>query len=255
MRPPPVFSQRYLRKGPLVEETYRLFVGWKDEASVEDNLRRGFAGQFPTLAWGKEVRMTTSARLRNLEALRPLIVLARNGMKFDDWRDCWRLWIGATEEPFGGFVRDWLFPEMMSGRRRLTAPDVREYAVAAWSRHSPKRPLSEYGVVRAARDLVHTASRLGLLSGDGPVKTVAALSRSDDTVLFYAHMIADLEGSPAKVPASDLWRMMMIPTSEAHVVLLHLHQFKRLDYQVAGSLVSLTLPYPSAIAFAESLSR
>ena len=30
MRPTPVFSQRYLRKGPLVEETYRLFSGWKD---------------------------------------------------------------------------------------------------------------------------------------------------------------------------------------------------------------------------------
>lgn len=47
----------------------------------------------------------------------------------------------------------------------------------------------------------------------------------------------------------------MMPTSEAHVALLDLHQFKRLDYQVAGSLVQLTLPYPSALAFAESLSR
>src|ERR1035437_7083892 len=26
MRPKPVFSQRFLRKGPLVEETYRLFA-------------------------------------------------------------------------------------------------------------------------------------------------------------------------------------------------------------------------------------
>ena len=47
----------------------------------------------------------------------------------------------------------------------------------------------------------------------------------------------------------------MIPASEVHVTLLHLHQFRRLDYQVAGSLVQLTLPYPSALAFAESLSR
>ncbi|HKI21226.1 MAG TPA: hypothetical protein VKA15_25255 [Isosphaeraceae bacterium] len=47
----------------------------------------------------------------------------------------------------------------------------------------------------------------------------------------------------------------MIPSTEAHAALLHLHQFKRLDYQVAGSLIQLTLPYPSALAFAESLSR
>ena len=99
--------------------------------------------------------------------------------------------------------------------------------------------------MRAARDLVHTAAQLGLLSGDGPAKVFSAIPTSDDVLLFYAQMIADLEGSSAKVPGSDLWRMMMIPASEVHVTLLHLHQFSRLDYQVAGSLVQLTrLPRP-----------
>ncbi len=255
MRPAPVFSQRYLRKGPLVEESYRLFSGWNDDVSIVENLDNAFQGLFPTIAWEREVRATTTARLKNVETLRPLIVLARNGMKLDDWRDCWRLWIGATEEPFGGFVRDWLFPEMQSGRYQFRAQDVREYAISAWNRHSPKRPLSEHGVVRAARDLVHTAAQLGLVTGDGPVKTFLATPISDEVRLFYVQMIADLEGSAAKVPGSDLWKMAMIPASEAHVALLHLHQFKRLDYQVAGSLVQLTLPYPSALAFAESLSR
>jgi hypothetical protein len=255
MRPAPVFSQRYLRKGPLVEETYGLFSGWNDDKTVSENLDRAFLGRFATIAWEREVRVTTSARLKNINALRPLIVLARNGMKLDDWRDCWRLWIGATEEPFGGFVRDWLFPQMQSGRHQFRAQDVREYAIKAWSLHSPKRPLSEHGVVRAARDLVHTAAQLGMVSGDGPVKTFSAMPIGDDVLLFYVHIIADLEGSTAKVPGSDLWRIVMIPASEVHVVLLDLHQFKRLDYQVAGSLVQLTLPYPSALAFAESLSR
>jgi len=255
MRPEPVFSQRFLRKGPLVEETYRLFSGWNDDKTVSENLDFAFLGRFPTIAWEREVRVTTSARLKNADAIRPLIVLARNGMKLDDWRDCWRLWIGATEEPFGGFARDWLFPQMQSGRHQFRAQDVRKYAIMAWSLHSPKRPLSEHGVVRAARDLVHTAAQLGLLSGDGPVKTFSAIPISDDVLLFYVEMIADLEGSTAKVPGSDLWRMMMIPASEAHVVLLDLHQYKRLDYQVAGSLVQLTLPYLSALDFAESLFR
>jgi hypothetical protein len=255
MRPPPVFSQRYLRKGPLVEETYRLFSGWDDSKTVSENLDFAFLGRFPTIAWEQEVRVTTLARLKNADAIRALIVLARNVMKIRDWRECWRLWIGATEEPFGGFVRDWLFPQMMSGRRHVRAQDVREYAIKAWSLHSPKRPLSEHGVVRAARDLVHTAAQLGLLSGDGPVKTFSATPTSDDVLLFYVQMIADLEGSTAKVSGSDLWRMMMIPASETHAVLLDLHQFKRLDYQVAGSLVQVTLRYPSALAFAESLCR
>ena len=99
--------------------------------------------------------------------------------------------------------------------------------------------------MRASRDLVHTATQLGPLSGDSPAKVFSAIPSSDDILLFYAQMIADLEGSSAKVPASDLWRTMMIPASEVHVTLLHLHQFRRLDYQVAASLVQLTrLPRP-----------
>ena len=35
--------------------------------------------------------------------------------------------------------------------------------------------------------------------------------------------------------------------------LLHLHQYRKLRYEVAGSLVELTLPYGSAAEYAESL--
>ena len=255
MRPTPVFSQRFLRKGPLVEETYRLFAGWRDDVSVEANFESAFRDRFPTIAWAKEVRLTTSGRLRNPDAVRPLIVLARNGIKLDDWRDCWRLWIGATEEPFGSFVRDWLYPHFAAGHYQVSAEDVREFAISAWKAHSPKRPLSEYGVVRAARDLVHTAAELDMLSGTGPGKTFSTRSFGDQVLLFYVQMIADLEGSATKVPESPLWRLALMPPSEVHVTLLHLHQFRRLDYQVAGSLIQLTLPYPSALAFAESLSK
>jgi hypothetical protein len=99
--------------------------------------------------------------------------------------------------------------------------------------------------VRASRDLVHTATQLGPLSADSPAKVFSAIPSSNDILLFYAQMIADLEGSSAKVPSSDLWRTMMIPASEVHVTLLHLHQFRRLDYQVAARLVQLMrLPRP-----------
>ena len=157
--PTPVFSQRYLRKGPLVEETYRLFSGWKDDASIDREPRQRASAASSRRSLGRRrSASTTSARLRNLDATSSADRPGSERHEADDWRDCWRLWIGATEEPFGGFVRDWLFPQMLSGRHHLRAEDAREYAINAWSRHSPKRPLSEYGVVRAARDLVHTAA-------------------------------------------------------------------------------------------------
>ena len=53
MRPAPVFSQQYLRKGPLVEETYRLFSEWKDNESTDTNLESEFGAQFSTISWAK----------------------------------------------------------------------------------------------------------------------------------------------------------------------------------------------------------
>ena len=254
MKRPRIFSQRLLRKGPFVEETFRLFAGWVNGDSVPQNLKRAFHGQFNTLGWEREVSVTTSGRLKNIGALRPLITLAQNGMEYRDWRDCWRLWIGATEEPFGTFALDWLFTEFASGRYQFRSEDVRAFATTTWTAHSPAKPLSEYGVMRAARDLLRTASDLGMLVGDGPAKSFATISMSDSVVLFYAHMIAEMEGSTTKVPTSPLWRLAYMAPPDVHAALLNLHQFRRLDYQVAGSLVQLALPHPSPAAFAENLA-
>jgi len=48
------------------------------------------------------------------------------------------------------------------------------------------------------------ATELGMLSGLGPVKTFASIAMSDDVTMFYAHMIADLEGNPSKMPSGAI---------------------------------------------------
>jgi hypothetical protein len=255
VNPPPVFSQRFLRKGPLVEETYRLFAGWRFEDGVEENLKNGLHGQFKTLGWEKEVVSTVKSRLKNFALAKPLIVLARGGVAFADWRDCWRLYIGASEQPFGSFATGWLYSEYASGRYQLTSEDARDFAKSAWTRHSPKRPLSEHGVVRLARDLVKTASDLGMLAGKGTKRTFAPIAMSDHVILFYAHLIAEIEGAATKVEGSPLWRLAYMSPADVHTALLRLHQFKRLDYQVAGSLIQLGLPGSSTLAYAESIAK
>jgi hypothetical protein len=59
MKPSPVFSQRYLRKGPLVEETYRLFSGWNYDKTASENFDLAFLARFPTIASEREVRAPT----------------------------------------------------------------------------------------------------------------------------------------------------------------------------------------------------
>ena len=252
---PTIFSQRLLRKGPLVEDTYRLFASWDFTVSVPENLHRGFSGHYRSLGWEKEVVTTVGGRLRSLERMKALIVLASNGMSLLDWRDCWRLWIAATEEPFGSFVRGWLYDEFQGGRYNVRTDDVLETAAAAWTERAGNKPLSDYGVVRAARDLLKTATDLGMLAGKGPVKIFAHPTMSDQVFLFHVHQIAELEGSYAKVPGSPLWRAAFLSSEDVQRVLLRLHQYRKLDYQVAGSIQQLTLPHGSAIDFAESIAE
>lgn len=255
MRIHPEWSQRLLRKGALVEETYKLFATWDDDRSDEENLSSGLSGRFSTAGWEKEVVATLRRRLRNRERMMPLIILARHGMSVSDWRDCLRLWIGASEEPFHAFATGWLFEQHEKGQYNLRTDDVRVFIEKLLqSRGAKVKPLSDYGKIRTARDLLRAASDLGMLSGHGPVKTFASVAMSDDVMMFYVHMIADLEGNSAKVPASRLWRLAFLAPRDVHIALLRLHQYKRLDYQVAGSIVQVGLPFKSARECAERLA-
>ncbi|MER8650971.1 hypothetical protein [Mesorhizobium sp. M0586] len=254
MTAPTIFSQRLLRKGPLVEETYRLFAGWDLSVAMEDNLAQGLRGIFRSLGWEREVVTTISRRLKHFDLLMPLVVLAERGLPLLDWRDCWRLWIGATEQPFGRFALDWLYDEYQSGRYHLNSEDVRELAKDAWAAQNPQKPLSDYGVQRTARDLLKTAGDLGMLSGNGPIKTFAPITMSNDVFLFYVHQIAGFEGTYTKVPSSKYWRLAYMGPEDVHRTLLRLHQYRKLDYQIAGTFVQLTLPQKSALGFAESIT-
>jgi hypothetical protein len=251
----PEWSQRLLRKGVLVQETYELFAAWDNALSEVQNLTSALSGQFKTAGWEREVVVTLRRRLRHFDRIRPLIALAKGGMSIHDWRDCLRLWIGATEQPFHEFATGWLFAEHEKGRHQVRTDDVHAFMdKAAASREPKSKPFSEYGKLRAARDLLRMATDLGMLTGDGPVKTFASIAMSDDVTMFYAHMIADLEGNPAKMPASRLWRLAFMAATDVHVALLRLHQFKRLNYEVAGNIVQVGLPFGSALECAERVA-
>jgi hypothetical protein len=251
----PEWSQRLLRKGVLVQETYELFAAWDDDKSLSENLKSTLSGKHATAGWEREVNSTLNRRLRHIDQVRPLIALAKRGMPITDWRDCLRLWIGATEQPFHDFGIGWLFTEHEKGRYQVQTEDVRSFFEEVVATRGPKaKPFSDYGKLRGARDLLRMASDLGMLSGDGPVKTFASIVMSDDVTIFYAHMISDLESNSTKMPSSRLWRLAYMTPPDVHVALLRLHQFKRLNYQVAGNIVQVGLPFKNALECAEKVA-
>ncbi|MFG3593094.1 BrxA family protein [Bradyrhizobium sp. RDI18] len=255
MKPSPDWSQRLLRKGVLVKETYEVFGAWNDNLTESQNLKATLSGRFATAGWGREVESTLHRRLRHLDLIRPLIALAKSGMSLADWRDCLRLWIGATEQPFHDFAITWLFVEHEKGRYQIQTEDVRAFFDKVAATRGPKaKPFSDYAKLRGARDLLRMATELGMLSGLGPAKTFASIAMSDDVMMFYAHMIADFEGNSSKMPGSKLWRLAYMAHPDVHLALLRLHQFRRLNYEIAGNIVQVGLPYKSALECAERVA-
>lgn len=244
-------SQRLLRKGALIQETYRLFQGWRDDVPFQANFDRVFSGALGTLAWQREVKATLSARFGDFSNARPLRTLARGGLQLDSWVQCYSVWLAIHEPLFRDFICEWLYPEYASGRYCVRTEDVVHHLAKAWNAAGKAHRLSEYGLIRSARDLLRMARDLRILEGKGPAKTFASIHINDDVALFVCHLITECEGTSSKVPASSLWRLFLMSAEGVHEMLLRLHQFRRVDYHVAGSLVQLSLPCSNLSEYSE----
>jgi hypothetical protein len=248
-------SQRLIRKGALIEETYLLFGNWRDQFSLETNFDRVFHGNLRTDAWRREVRTTLRRRFRDIDAARALILLARANYPLENWRYCLLLWIASQELLYGDFATSWLFEEYHSGRLQLRTEDAIRYIKLAWGAlNQDATSLSDYGTQRTARDLLRMARDLGVLKGSGSVKTFSPIHLSDELAVYCCQAIADLEHSTTRIVESPMWRVFLMEPSEVHSMLLRLHQFKLLRYEFAGSLVQIQLPCASAYEFAERMA-
>lgn len=249
-------SERLIRKGSLGSDTYALFKKWDDTLSFEENLVQGLSGMFKTSSWENDVRITIRRRFRAKEEAKVLIKLAKWGLPFDEWCSCLLLWIILHEELYSRFALDWLFPEFMDGRYVIKVNDVIPFVRDTWPNLDSKvESLSDYGLTRTSRDLIRMATEFDVLTGKGPIRKFSTYHLTDRCFVYWAHRIAEYEGSTSMVPSSRLWRAVLMSAADVELELLHLHQFRKLDYQVAGSLVQLTLPCTSSSEYAEEMIR
>jgi len=63
----------------------------------------------------------------------------------------------------------------------------------------------------------------------------------------------DEEPNPSKLVASHAWRLFLMRPADVEHELLRLHQYRKLEYQVAGSIVQLSLPCASTREYAERM--
>ena len=251
------FSTRLLRKGALIEETYRVFQSWDLNASIRQNLQRlretnliGADNQ----AWLGEVAKTLRSRFHSEAEVRPLVALARKGLPLQEWK-LFLLWhIGQTDALYYRFATQWLFDQYASGIHNLRTEDaVPFFKNTIRALTDSRREISEYGVLRGARDLLRMAGDFGLLHGKA-VKNFGPFQMPEHAFLYVAHALSEKEPNARKMMERPEWRLFLLTAQQVEREVLELHQFRKLEYHAAGSLAQLELPARTASAYADSLT-
>jgi len=249
-------STRLIRKGALIEETYRIFQCWDLGVSIKENLERiqrddpiGAGNQ----SWLREVAVTLSSRFQSDEELTSLVLLAQKRIPVQEWK-AFLLWhVGLTDALYYHFATEWLFDCHQKGLHNLRSDAVVPFLKRMLHQVSESpRNLSEYGLQRGARDLLRMAADFGLLHGKS-IKNFSPYQMPESAFLYALHALTETEPNCRTMIERPEWRLFLLTPGQVEREILNLHQFHKLNYQAAGSLAQLTLPCRSAADFVYSL--
>lgn len=252
-----VVSSFTIIKGSLINETYAVFRGWDFDQSKVDNLRRvrdenSIGGT--SAHWARDVAKVLNRRFDPVGRDRPLVELAKAAMDQESWKPILLFHMTRDEFLLRDFLVNWLYDQFAQGAFRLSTADV----VAYLQMLSKKKGVewsgrwSEKTTARVASALLKIATDFGLLKGAAR-REFNSYHLPETSFLYLLQAIAETEGNARRVVDARDWRLFLLDPADVERELLRLHQFRKLDYQVAGSLVQLKLPYPSAAAYTSEI--
>ena len=105
---------------------------------------------------------------------------------------------------------------------------------------------------RVASGLLRMATDFGLLAGTMH-KEFASYHLPEESFIYLLHAMVDVEPNARRIVDAEDWHMFLMDTSDVERELLRLHQFRKLHYEVAGSLAQLKLPHRSLAGYAREL--
>lgn len=240
----------------MVDETYAVFAAWDFASTKKENLdrlrRENFIGA-STATWLRDVAKVLNRRFDPGARDRALVLLAKNGCPIDEWKPILLWHMTRDEFLLRDFLTNWLFPTFVSGAYRVRTEDLYEHLRSVGRRGgTTEHAWSEMTLNRVANALLKMAVDFGLLRGS-TVKEFASYHLPERSFLYLIYALREEMGSPRKVLESEDWRMFLMLPSDVERELLRLHQYRKLDYQIAGSLVQLSLPCASAYEYAERM--
>lgn len=244
-------------KGSLIDETYAVFRGWDFGSTKPENLRRvreenSISGT--STHWARDVAKVLNRRFDPSGRDRPLVELAQADWDQEAWKPLLLFHMTRDEFLLRDFLVHWLYEQFIQGTFRLRTTDV----VAYLQTLSKKKGIdwsgqwSEKTTARVASGLLKLATDFGLLKG-AQHKEFNSYHLAENSFLYLLQAVAETESNARRIVDALDWRMFLMDSTDVERELLRLHQFRKLDYQAAGSLVQLKLPHPSIAAYTREI--
>lgn len=252
-----VVSSFTIVKGAMIQETYQVLQRWDFGESKKANLdllREENYIAATSATWLRDVAKVLNRRLDPNGRDRPLAVLAQGACPMDEWRPILLWHMTRDEFLVRDFLVNWLFPEYEDGAFRVRSDDLHGYLRTIGTRGGDtEHEWTETTVRRVAAGLVKIGADFGLLTGRGS-KEFTSYQLPDRSLLYLLHAaLEQANGNPGNALDADDWRMYLMRRSDLERELLRLHQFQQIHYEAAGSLIQLSLPAPTALAYAKAM--
>ena len=251
-----VASSFTIIKGALIEETYTVLAAWDYTRSKRENLERlrreNFLGA-RTATWLRDLAKVLNRRLDPEGRDRSLVLLAQSGCDLTEWKPILLWHITRDEFLLRDFLENALYPAYEAGATGLQGAEVRAYLRGTARRGGvTEHAWSEATLERVAAGLLKIAVDFGLLRGKS-VKSFQAYSLPERSFLYLLHVLREQNPNPRKIIEAPDWRMYLLRPADVEHEILRLHQFHKLDYQVAGSLAQMKLPCATSVQYAERM--
>ena len=250
-------SSAAMMRGGLVDETFTILRRWDFAETRTENLRRlreeNWIGA-PSNRWATKIADVIS-RLFDPEGRdRPLAEIARMGCDREIWKPIVLFHMTRNEFLLRDFLVHWLYPHFLRGTYRLQTHDVTGYLESLRTRKdiALSASWSEATTVRVAGGLLRIAVDFGLLKGT-MYREFASYHLPEESFIYLLHVMADSQPNARRIVESEDWHMYLMDSADVERELLRLHQYRKVQYEVAGSLAQLRLPHRSAVEHAREL--
>lgn len=242
-----------VNRGAMVQETYSAFRSWDFTRSKQanfDRIRDQNIIDAPNANGLKAVLKDLSIRFDPDGTDKPLVILAQRGLSLDLWRPALLWHLVQSEYLVRDFLVNWLYPRIQEGHLRFKPSDVsRDYGWLLQPNKLLKKPWSETTLQGFASGVLRLITTFGLLEGKA-IKRAVPYHLPEPCFLYVLQALQERGVTPSRIVEAEDWRTFLLSPQNVHQELLRLHQYRKVDYQVAGSLVELRLPAADLFAYA-----